>query len=632
MSDNLWTDATPLRSNDDFRRLLATPRPQNSATPRSTPRAKRVDDGEKKFKKPPPKSRVKPDAGDDDTDEPKYRDRAKERRDGRNVDYEGVEQELSQFLQDKGLEHHYHLMNPDDTKYLGGSMERTHLVKGLDTVLLQKEKERMLREKEAALKKGIEETPIIRKEEIKFHSPMARALYDHVFTPQHVDVKEMFQPRRTAFQYDFEAEEVVDRDIPTTVHRSKADCPAPVEAIFASCDAQVIERIVKIMSYMKVTSGKPHKKLKKKEKEELLRGILQDGEHHIAGSTVVVKSHNLGPREETQTNGTQKPKDEEEDIFGDAGRDYVPEVPEKSKGQAAGGGQQRNTTTYQEADMDVEEGEVAPPPPPPLPPPTGGDYMHPGPHPHDLQGYPGYQDMATYYQQQQAAGPNQQYMDPYAYEAYVQADVAYQASLDPEYQALVARQAALRTDPAETGEGVSEGPRLLTQQEKDLGLASVFKTDETKWRPQRKNKDGTEENKKTGLGLGGDDDDAYAECYPEYAGLGAEVVDSDEEDFSKMDTGGRGGMSRYDFNTEEEWQRYKESKEAMPKAAFQFGVKMSDGRKTHKHLDKHREQKLDNQLHQIEKKLKEQGYDHGRAFKKPVVEDDVVIKKKRQRI
>ena len=39
------------------------------------------------------------------------------------------------------------------------------------------------------------------------------------------------------------------------------------------------------------------------------------------------------------------------------------------------------------------------------------------------------------------------------------------------------------------------------------------------------------------------------------------------------------GKSRSDFTTEEDWQKYKSNKEAMPKAAFQFGVKMTEGRK-----------------------------------------------------
>ena len=54
----------------------------------------------------------------------RYRDRAEERRKNVNPDYDGV----------KGIE-------TDDvliSKHLGGDMEHTHLVKGLDFALLQK--------------------------------------------------------------------------------------------------------------------------------------------------------------------------------------------------------------------------------------------------------------------------------------------------------------------------------------------------------------------------------------------------------------------------------------------------------------------------------------------------------------
>lgn len=73
-------------------------------------------------------------------------------------------------------------------------------------------------------------------------------------------------------------------------------------------------------------------------------------------------------------------------------------------------------------------------------------------------------------------------------------------------------------------------------------------------------------------------------CWPApsapQAGFAGEVVDSDEEDPSQMDSAK--GKSRYDFNTEEEWQKYKETREQMPKAAFQYGVKSADGRKSGK--------------------------------------------------
>lgn len=62
----------------------------------------------------------------------------------------------------------------------------------------------------------------------------------------------------------------------------------------------------------------------------------------------------------------------------------------------------------------------------------------------------------------------------------------------------------------------------------------------------------------------------------------------------------KGRLHRWDFETEEEWATYNEQKEAMPKAAFQFGVKMQDGRKTRK---QNKDQKLNNDLHKINKIL-----------------------------
>jgi hypothetical protein len=41
---------------------------------------------------------------------------------------------------------------------------------------------------------------------------------------------------------------------------------------------------------------------------------------------------------------------------------------------------------------------------------------------------------------------------------------------------------------------------------------------------------------------------------------------------------------RQDFQTEEEWQQYKSLREANPKAAYQLGIKASDGRQKPKVL------------------------------------------------
>lgn len=66
----------------------------------------------------------------------------------------------------------------------------------------------------------------LRREDLKIEHPLARALFDCIFNPARSKVAEMFQPRRTAFVYEFESEDpALDSDVPTTLRRSKADCP-----------------------------------------------------------------------------------------------------------------------------------------------------------------------------------------------------------------------------------------------------------------------------------------------------------------------------------------------------------------------------------------------------------------------
>jgi len=54
-----------------------------------------------------------------------YRDRAAERREGRNLDYDD---EITKLVD----------MDVEKSKYLGGDLKHTHLVKGLDFALLNK--------------------------------------------------------------------------------------------------------------------------------------------------------------------------------------------------------------------------------------------------------------------------------------------------------------------------------------------------------------------------------------------------------------------------------------------------------------------------------------------------------------
>ncbi|KAJ9087560.1 hypothetical protein DSO57_1031982 [Entomophthora muscae] len=77
-----------------------------------------------------------------------------------------------------------------------------------------------------------------------------------------------------------------------------------------------------------------------------------------------------------------------------------------------------------------------------------------------------------------------------------------------------------------------------------------------------------------------------ADCIEDDSGLMYNYSDSDEDapqrELEVMDEGTsknkRKQLSRWDFDDEEAWARYKEKQVHMPKAAFQFGVKMSEGR------------------------------------------------------
>lgn len=58
---------------------------------------------------------------------------------------------------------------------------------------------------------------------------------------------------------------------------------------------------------------------------------------------------------------------------------------------------------------------------------------------------------------------------------------------------------------------------------------------------------------------------------------------------------------RWDFDTQEEYSDYMSTKEALPKAAFQYGVKMQDGRKTRKNkTEKSEKAELDREWQKIQ--------------------------------
>lgn len=259
------------------------------------------------------------------------RDRAEERRKGVNPDYERVNADLASIVTGNSLlEQDIGKISMEDSKFLGGDVEHTHLVKGLDYALLQKvpfpnlpglvciqcESFRVdfpwegivhflfvgmmsggLQVRGEMTKHGVEEADDSKKkikpvkkevrtdvpdalaastsqstsihvnllsfsrllkrhagagglrdpvfmQELKFVTANGRAVFTAVFNPPKINVSELFLPRRTAFVYELDGDEY-SSDIPTTLRRSKLDCPPvrkPPVLCLSRCENSLYQR------------------------------------------------------------------------------------------------------------------------------------------------------------------------------------------------------------------------------------------------------------------------------------------------------------------------------------------------------------------------------------------------------
>ncbi|KAI3443505.1 hypothetical protein Pfo_000170 [Paulownia fortunei] len=520
---------------------------------------------------------------------PKYRDRAKERREDQNPDYEITELTSFHAVAPPGnvdlLSADAHKLSIENSKYLGGDVEHTHLVKGLDYALLHKVRSEIDKKPDVGEENDGKSKGPKADQPVAFRTASAKSVYQWIVKPQTViKTNEMFLPGRMAFIFNME--NGFSHDIPTTVYRSKADCPVPEEMVTVSVDGSVLDRIAKIMSYLRL--GSSGKVLKKKKKDKDAKGKTLSVSNGYEEDERILKSDSLknlnrgetlppppplpkknhpDPKEKQGSTAIRKA---EEDIFVGDGIDYS--IPSKDMSQSPISEDMEESPRNKEKNSYFAEPAYGPVPPTELS--------------HGWQEANGYDALQA---QALAAGyqgdwQNYQYAEQLAYpEQYLQQDVQ---SYD-----------------MQAGSDVLQDPRFMTQEEKDRGLGSVFKRDDQRLQ-QLREKDAREKDPNF-------ISESYSECYPGYQEYNREIVDSDDEDdLSKMDMGGRakGRLHRWDFETEEEWATYNEQKEAMPKAAFQFGVKMQDGRKTRK---QNREQKLTNDLHKINKILARKKTENG---------------------
>ena len=151
-------------------------------------------------------------------------------------------------------------------------------------------------------------------------------------------------------------------------------------------------------------------------------------------------------------------------------------------------------------------------------------------------------------------------------------------------------------------EEADEYKKGFSNQDKEM-IKTLLKREEEKSKkeinPNKEDSGGLGQH--SGTYLSASNPEGYSECYP---GIDTSYAmdDSDEEvDYTKMDLGNKKGpVGRWDFDTAEEYADYMSQKEALPKAAFQYGVKMAEGRKTRGRVGmKNEKAKLDKEWNKI---------------------------------
>ncbi|XP_015789168.1 protein Red-like [Tetranychus urticae] len=279
-------DAHPL-TNDDFRKLLMTPRAGSSgsasvrsdvhASVRSGRKTTLVSDNENRNKKKKfYAASKKQEEGVLSELSKKYRDRAKERRDGANPDYQNEDPVKSMEA--------YRAVAPDfkstfdaaerrkrmieESKFLGGDIKHTHLVKGLDYALLHKVKAELVEkdddnddeEEEKIRGRHRRSSESDSKEDFMPKSTMATNILALLKEEKLSNERnELFLPGRMAYTIDLE-DPFID-DIPTTIIRSKADCPNTDSLSELSINNIVINKLIQITNYLR-QGGAPRKKRK----------------------------------------------------------------------------------------------------------------------------------------------------------------------------------------------------------------------------------------------------------------------------------------------------------------------------------------------------------------------------------
>ncbi|OBZ88394.1 Protein Red [Choanephora cucurbitarum] len=529
-------------SQEDFRRLLATPRrtnteeqPKFKAPAPRTPRegaifAKPRALHKKNVFKKPAKKESKESA--EDQEEPKdvnlYRDRAAERRQQELETEDALEEEVDPK------------QAYEQSKLLGGDIERTHLVKGLDYALLNKVRSQMegkdiepeeeqddqpqeqdnqeddvsMDDVDQALDRfergeaiaTEQETATLEEKKPTFHSLMAKHIYEQIEQQDQLHKAELFEPGRMTFVFEL-ADEVGHYSdafaIPTAAIRSKADMVAKSglsEENLAEAK-MVLTKITQVLQN------------RRRQSNTLEQQQNQQQHQQKANIQKIMTSGPVAMGEDAFMG----------DIFADAGRDYYLDEENVKSTETT---KENNKSNYFHGLVDDEE----------------------------------MKDLNTTEQQN---------------------------NNEDEVNALLSK--ARGQSPTDVGEPNKKRKLTKVQLDDDAADIDMFGLSSSALPTSFDERQTAYES--------GDEDDYDHENNGNNG--------SKDKVPQMMDQGTnrnkKAQLTRWDFDTEEEWQKYKDTIEIHPKSAFQFGVKLSDGRRKNreKRKDMSEEQKLNREYQQV---------------------------------
>ncbi|KAK5976357.1 IK cytokine down-regulator of HLA class II [Trichostrongylus colubriformis] len=386
----------------------------------------------------------------------------------------------------------------EESKYLGGDMEHTHLVKGLDYSLLNKVR--------SEINKSQTEVDTVDELELAFDqkgvdavekmsdNKMVRGIHRILFKNELPLRNELFGKGRMAYVVDMEDEEA---DIPTTLLRSVHDCPKAESNANINANNMLISKLTQVLSYLRAD----HKKKKKPE-------LTEEEVKKYQSQSIYDNETEYAPKRDKDKDRRDKDRDQKRD------RNYFDTKDDRNK---------RDDRDKRDKERDRRGGRE-----------------------HDRR--------------------------------------------DRD------------RDKDKDRDRDRERERERERERKEREERDKEKRLEEKMEKRRKEAEG-----------GG-----YDECYPGGMAEMAGGWDSDEEDLTMMDMGAKKStIKRWEFDNDDDYEKFQGSREAMPKAAYQYGVKTGDGRKTRKSVDVNK--KIDKELNQITKLIEKRksGVDEDRDYKRP---------------